>query len=163
MDGRPLFPERRAYAVKYALSDAEAYLYNEVTTYVREEMNRADRLANEQGQGRRRIAVGFALTTLQRRLASSPEAIYQSLKRRRKRLEAKLDEEKLLRRGAQVKAEQAEVAAQPSAPSPPSSTSKTSKTSTTCPTRSSRSSRSRSSTRPRRRRPSRSCSTRSSR
>ena len=100
MDGRPLFPERRAYAVKYALSKDEAYLYNEVTTYVREEMNRADRLANEQGQGRRRIAVGFALTTLQRRLASSPEAIYQSLKRRRKRLEAKLEEEKLLRRGA---------------------------------------------------------------
>jgi len=109
MDGRPLFPERRAYAVKYALSDDEAYLYNEVTTYVREEMNRADRLANEQGQGRRRIAVGFALTTLQRRLASSPEAIYQSLKRRRKRLETKLEEEKLLRRGAQVKAEQADV------------------------------------------------------
>ncbi|HZL06935.1 MAG TPA: DEAD/DEAH box helicase, partial [Coriobacteriia bacterium] len=109
MDGRPLFPERRAYAVKYALSKDEAYLYNEVTTYVREEMNRADRLAGEQGQGRRRIAVGFALTTLQRRLASSPEAIYQSLKRRRKRLEAKLEEEKLLRRGAQVKAEQADV------------------------------------------------------
>jgi len=109
MDGRPLFPERRAYAVKYALSEGEAYLYNEVTTYVREEMNRADRLANEQGQGRRRIAVGFALTTLQRRLASSPEAIYQSLKRRRKRLEAKLEEEKLLRRGAQVKAEQADA------------------------------------------------------
>jgi len=109
MDGRPLFPERRAYAVKYALSKDEAYLYNEVTTYVREEMNRADRLANEQGQGRRRIAVGFALTTLQRRLASSPEAIYQSLKRRRKRLEAKLEEEKLLRRGAQVKAEQADA------------------------------------------------------
>lgn len=109
MDGRPLFPERRAYAVKYALSKDEAYLYNEVTTYVREEMNRADRLANEQGQGRRRIAVGFALTALQRRLASSPEAIYQSLKRRRKRLEAKLEEEKLLRRGAQVKAEQPDV------------------------------------------------------
>ena len=95
--------------MKYALSNEEAYLYNEVTTYVREEMNRADRLANEQGQGRRRIAVGFALTTLQRRLASSPEAIYQSLKRRRKRLEAKLEEEKLLRRGAQVKADQADA------------------------------------------------------
>ena len=107
MDGRPLFPERRAYAVKYALSKDEAHLYSEVTTYVREEMNRADRLANEQGQGRRRIAVGFALTILQRRLASSPEAIYQSLRRRRKRLEAKLEEEKLLRRGAQVKAEEA--------------------------------------------------------
>jgi superfamily II DNA or RNA helicase len=99
MDGRPLFPERRAYAVKYALSEGEAYLYNEVTTYVREEMNRADRLAGEQGQGRRRSAVGFALTILQRRLASSPEAIYQSLKRRRKRLEDKLAEARVLARG----------------------------------------------------------------
>ena len=37
-------------------------------------------------------AVGFALTILQRRLASSPEAIYQSLRRRRERLERTLDE-----------------------------------------------------------------------
>ena len=36
--------------------------------------------------------VGFALTILQRRLASSPEAIYQSLKRRRERLEKRLAE-----------------------------------------------------------------------
>ena len=37
---------------------------------------------------------------LQRRLASSPEAIYQSLRRRRERLEKRLREEKLLQRGA---------------------------------------------------------------
>ena len=36
--------------------------------------------------------VGFALTILQRRLASSPEAIYQSLRRRRERLEKRLRE-----------------------------------------------------------------------
>ena len=41
-------------------------------------MNRADRL-----DGKRKGTVGFALTMLQRRLASSPEAIYQSLRRRR--------------------------------------------------------------------------------
>ena len=41
-------------------------------------MNRADRLKAE-GEGRRGNVVGFALTILQRRLASSPEAIYQSL------------------------------------------------------------------------------------
>jgi hypothetical protein len=41
-------------------------------------MNRAERLAQE-GQGRRGNTVGFAVTILQRRLASSPEAIYQSL------------------------------------------------------------------------------------
>src|SRR5207249_2138597 len=52
---------------------------------------RAERLRTE-GEGRRGLAVGFALTTLQRRLASSPEAIYQSLVRRRRRLEDRLDE-----------------------------------------------------------------------
>lgn len=43
--------------------------------------------------------MGFALTILQRRLASSPEAIYQSLRRRRERLEKRLRELELLRRG----------------------------------------------------------------
>ena len=40
-------------------------------------MNRADRLKAE-GEGRRGNTVGFALTVLQRRLASSPEAIWRS-------------------------------------------------------------------------------------
>ena len=96
-EGTRLFPERRSYTVEYQLSDQEALLYEEVTEYVREEMNRADRLA-EAGQGRRRSAVGFALTTLQRRLASSPEAIYQSLARRQRRLESKLAEARLGKR-----------------------------------------------------------------
>ena len=86
-DGRPLFPERIAYTVNYSLSDAESELYELVTKYVTEEFNRADRL-----DGKRKNSVGFALTILQRRLASSPEAIYQSLKRRRERLESKLQE-----------------------------------------------------------------------
>jgi len=46
--------------------------------------------------------VGFALTMLQRRLASSPEAIYQSLRRRRERLEKRLREVELLHRVAAV-------------------------------------------------------------
>jgi SNF2 family DNA or RNA helicase len=89
-DGRPLFPERRAYTVSYPLSPAEAQLYDAVTGYVREEFNRAESL----GDDKRRGTVGFALTILQRRLASSPEAIYQSLKRRRERLEKRLEEVK---------------------------------------------------------------------
>ncbi len=93
-DGTPLFPERRAYTANYELSPLEASLYEQVTTYVREEMNRADNL-----DGKKKNNVGFALTMLQRRLASSPEAIYQSLKRRRKRLEARLEETKLMARG----------------------------------------------------------------
>ncbi len=94
-DGKPLFPERRAYTVQYTLSDLEALLYKEVTDYVREEFNNADALDND---GRKRT-VGFALTILQRRLASSPEAIYQSLRRRRERLEQRLREEQLRSRG----------------------------------------------------------------
>lgn len=96
-DGTPLFPERRAYTANYELSPMEASLYEQVTTYVREEMNRADNL-----DSKKKNNVGFALTILQRRLASSPEAIYQSLKRRRKRLEDRLEETRLIVRGQGV-------------------------------------------------------------
>lgn len=97
-DGTPLFPERLAYTVNYNLSGEEAHLYSQVTDYVRQEFNRADALESEGRRG----TVGFALTILQRRLASSPEAIYQSLRRRRERLEARLKEERLLKRGAEA-------------------------------------------------------------
>ncbi len=99
-DGRPLFPERIAYTVPYKLSDAEARLYKEVTNYVREEFNRAEALQNDKRAG----TVGFALTILQRRLASSPEAIYQSLRRRKERLEKRWRELDLLQRGGNVPA-----------------------------------------------------------
>ncbi len=94
-DGTPLFPERRAYTKPYTLSPEETQLYDAVTTYVREEFDRADDLQ----EGGRRGTIGFALTILQRRLASSPEAIYQSLRRRRERLEARLREEQTGKRG----------------------------------------------------------------
>jgi superfamily II DNA or RNA helicase len=97
-DATPLFPERIAYTVPYKLSDAGARLYREVTEYVREEFNRAEALQNDKRAG----TVGFALTILQRRLASSPEAIYQSLRRRRERLESRLRELELLHRGGQT-------------------------------------------------------------
>ncbi|REF36406.1 helicase-related protein [Thermasporomyces composti] len=85
-EGKPLFPERIAETLRYQLSPFERELYEAVTQYVREEMNRADQLKAE-GEGRRGNTVGFALTVLQRRLASSPEAILRSLERRRRRLE----------------------------------------------------------------------------
>ncbi len=100
-DGKPLFPERRAHTVKYMLSDLESVLYKQVTDYVREEFNRAEALANDGRKG----TVGFALTILQRRLASSPEAIYQSLRRRRERLQKRLREEELLKRGLSAELE----------------------------------------------------------
>ncbi|MFA4092022.1 helicase-related protein [Mycobacteroides chelonae] len=83
-DGKKLFPERRAETVPYELTELEYSLYEQVTAYVREGMNRADRVG-----GKRKNTVGFALTVLQRRLASSPEAIYKSLVRRTERLERK--------------------------------------------------------------------------
>ncbi|MBG1245518.1 helicase-related protein [Nostoc sp. NZL] len=95
-DGKPLFPERQASTIEYELSDLEAVLYKRVTEYVREEFNRADALENEGRKGN----IGFALTILQRRLASSPEAIYQSLLRRRERLQKRLRQEEVLRRGS---------------------------------------------------------------
>ena len=94
-DGTRLFPERRAYTVNYKLSDPEAALYAAVTDYVKTEFARADQLAD----GGRKGTVGFALTALQRRLASSPEAIYQSLKRRRNKLKHSVEDEKLRQRG----------------------------------------------------------------
>jgi len=97
-DGTPLFPERRATTVPYRLSDAEACLYQQVTEYVKEEFNRAEALQDDKRKG----TVGFALTILQRRLASSPEAIYQSLRRRRERLEKQLRDLQIAQRGAQA-------------------------------------------------------------
>jgi len=90
-DGTPLFPERRASTVGYELSETERELYEAVTNYVREQMNRAEKL-KAAGERRRGVVVGFALQVLQRRLASSPEAIRNSLVRRADRLEAKLEE-----------------------------------------------------------------------
>ncbi|REK81280.1 DUF3883 domain-containing protein [Rhodococcus erythropolis] len=83
-EGKKLFPERIAETVPYQLTAGEYDLYERVTSYVREGMNRAERVG-----GKRKNTVGFALTVLQRRLASSPEAIYKSLVRRTERLERK--------------------------------------------------------------------------
>lgn len=90
-EGRRLFPERIATTVPYELTAAEQTLYEEVTRYVREQMNLADRVAAE-GDARRRATVGFALTVLQRRLASSPAAIHESLRRRSERLRVRRTE-----------------------------------------------------------------------
>ena len=93
-DGTHLFPPRKAYTANYTLSDIESVLYESVTDYVKTEMGKADQL-----DGKRKGSVGFALTALQRRVASSPEAIFQSLKRRRERLESRLREERMGARG----------------------------------------------------------------
>lgn len=100
-EGKSLFPERIAETVRYDLSPGEQHLYEEVSTYVREQMNLADRVADH-GDQRRRTTVGFALTVLQRRLASSPAAIHESLVRRTNRLRVRRDD--LRRHAAAVEA-----------------------------------------------------------
>ncbi|HEY7246568.1 MAG TPA: DUF3883 domain-containing protein [Xanthobacteraceae bacterium] len=97
-DGAPLFPERKASTIQYQLSDLETQLYAAVTQYVRNEM----RNLNNLGDDKRRNNVGFALQILQRRLASSPAAIFHSLRRRRERLEARLAEERIIARGGRL-------------------------------------------------------------
>jgi len=99
-EGKKLFPERRATTLNYQLSSLESQLYEEVTRYVKDQFNAADRLT-----GNRKVTVGFALTSLQRRLASSPEAIFKSLTRRREKLENRLMTEKLTMRGGTISAD----------------------------------------------------------
>ncbi|WP_201766892.1 helicase-related protein [Rhodopirellula europaea] len=102
-DETKLFPERIAHTIDYPLSNEEAALYRMVSDYVRNEFNRASALEN----GGRKGTVGFALTILQRRLASSPEAIYESLRRRRERLQNRVREEELLSRGGTARIDNA--------------------------------------------------------
>jgi len=91
---KKLFPERIAYTKEFNLSPEEKQLYIRVTNYVKDEFKRAE----NQGDKKKNV-VGFALTILQRRLASSPEAIYQSIKGRKERLQKRLDELYLIKEG----------------------------------------------------------------
>jgi len=77
-DGTPLFPPRKVETIKYYLSNDEKELYNAVTEYVQKHFNKALEKENRN--------VAFALTILQRRLASSVRAIRKSLERRYERL-----------------------------------------------------------------------------
>jgi superfamily II DNA or RNA helicase len=74
----PIFPPRKVETIKYYLSSDEKNLYNAVTEYVEKHFNKA--LEKEKRN------VTFALTILQRRLASSVRAVRKSLDRRYSRL-----------------------------------------------------------------------------
>ena len=92
-EGKPLFPKRHALTLNYDLSILEKDLYEAVTRYVRNGMNRASQMVEKD----RGIVIGFALASLQRRLASSPASIHRSLCRRRDRL---AEQAKLLKEAA---------------------------------------------------------------
>jgi len=80
-DGTAIFPPRHVHTVPFRLTDAEAALYNGVTRYVQDYFDKA----------KKNRSITFALMILQRRLTSSTHAIYESLKRRKARLEDLLD------------------------------------------------------------------------
>jgi superfamily II DNA or RNA helicase len=91
MAGNKLFRPRYPHTLSYALEGQELDLYEAVTNFVSKE------LAEIRGQAGRGAA-GFALTTMQRRLASSVRAIKRTLERRVDRLERALaDPEAYLR------------------------------------------------------------------
>ncbi|MFI7430711.1 helicase-related protein [Micromonospora sp. NPDC049836] len=87
MAGNKLFKPRHPKTVPYTLEDGtdEKRLYDEVTDFVQ------TRLAEIKGDGSKNAA-GFALTTMQRRLASSARAIRRTLERRLERIEKALED-----------------------------------------------------------------------
>ena len=76
-DGSAIFPPRHVHTVPFRLTPDEAALYNGVTRYVQDYFDKA----------KENRSISFALMILQRRLTSSTHAIYESLKRRKARLE----------------------------------------------------------------------------
>jgi SNF2 family DNA or RNA helicase len=80
-DGSPIFPPRHVHTVPFRLTQAEVELYNGVTRYVQDYFDRA----------KENRSISFALMILQRRLTSSTYAIYESLRRRKARLEELLE------------------------------------------------------------------------
>src|SRR6266487_62366 len=74
--GSPLFTKRHVATVPFTLTVAEKQLYEHITSYINYF------LPYQQGGGARRNSGAMARTVLQRRLASSLNAIHSSLKRR---------------------------------------------------------------------------------
>lgn len=85
-DGTHLFPERSTGQCFYQLRGKELDLYNDVTDYVKNQYNKAQRLDKKAVN-----CIGFVMTLLQRRLASSPYAILVSLRRRLEKLKERFD------------------------------------------------------------------------
>ncbi|WP_069791009.1 helicase-related protein (plasmid) [Cyanobacterium sp. IPPAS B-1200] len=83
-EGKKLFKQRNAKTVPFELSPTEKYLYDQVTEYINCYLGRT--------KGKKQGAVALARTVLQRRLASSLNAIYSSLKKREKRFTDLLEE-----------------------------------------------------------------------
>lgn len=83
-EGKRLFKKRYAKTMPFELSQAEEDLYTQVTKYINKYLGKTT--------GRKQGAVALARTVLQRRLASSLNAIYSSLKKRQQRFADLLEE-----------------------------------------------------------------------
>lgn len=74
INGRRLFPDRHTQTVSFQLNPAEYTLYKAVTAYINEFL--------PQTSGTKKQSVALTRTVFQRRMASSANAIYESLRRR---------------------------------------------------------------------------------
>ena len=83
-NGQKLFKKRFPITVPFDLSPAEKHLYDQVTKYINKYLGKT--------KGRKQAAVALARTVLQRRLASSLNAIFSSLKKRQRRFADLLEE-----------------------------------------------------------------------
>ncbi len=84
MEGRRLFPDRHAHTIAFRLNRDEYDLYKAVTSYINEFL--------PQASGRKKQSVALIRTVLQRRLASSTLAIFESIRRRLEKQQALLTE-----------------------------------------------------------------------
>ena len=85
MSGNKLFKDRHPQRVEYEITSDELELYDQVTDFV------STKLREIRGDGSKGTA-GFALTTMQRRVASSTRAIRRTLQRRLDRLDKALED-----------------------------------------------------------------------
>src|SRR5216684_3187025 len=84
IDGQRLFPDRHVHTVTFRLNHEEFDLYKAVTAYINEFL--------PQASGRKKQSVALTRTVLQRRLASSTQAIAESIRRRLEKQEGLLEE-----------------------------------------------------------------------
>jgi superfamily II DNA or RNA helicase len=84
LQGNRLFPDRHAHTITFKLQRDEYDLYKAVTAYINEFL--------PQASGRKKASVALARTVLQRRLASSTMAIFESIRRRLEKQQALLEE-----------------------------------------------------------------------
>src|SRR5947208_8346657 len=84
IDGQRLFPDRHAHTVPFLLNLEAFHLYTTVTAYINEFL--------PQASGRKKQSVALTRTVLQRRLASSTQAIAESIRRRSEKQEKLLEE-----------------------------------------------------------------------